>query len=286
MLPDVVRCAVGLRYPRRVPGRKFVGEVDESHPLVGLAVVIPIGPDDDVGVAVPVHVPRRAGREAKKGPRLVALGLPVGILRRARLSQSCGRTVPDEDGALVDLPVVVPAGSDDHIVIAVAVHIPRCTNRVAAEVGPGLVAFRHPVGIGWHPGCPQPCGRTIPDEDGAFVALPVVVPAGPDDDVIEAVAVHIPRRAGSEAKETGLIALGHPVGIGWHPGCPQPCGRTVPDKNGSLICLAVAILLCSNNNIAVPISVHIPGRAHRNAKLSTTLVALRRPVGCRRKTPT
>jgi hypothetical protein len=48
--------------------------VDRGPSLIRPVAVVPIRADDDVGVAVAVHVPRRAGRIAKVGRSPVAFG--------------------------------------------------------------------------------------------------------------------------------------------------------------------------------------------------------------------
>src|SRR4029078_9362293 len=96
------------------------------------------GSNDDVSVAVAIDVSSAADREAEVGEFLIALGCPRGGLEEARR-----RTVVDEDAPFVLLSIVTAGAPDDHIVIAIAVHVSSCP-RGHREVGAGLVALRHP----------------------------------------------------------------------------------------------------------------------------------------------
>src|SRR6185503_21387092 len=72
-------------------------EVQEGAPLVGLAVVVEGSADQEVGVAVAVHVPRRCHGGAEPGPRLIALGGPC-----RGLSETAAGSEVDEGPPLVE----------------------------------------------------------------------------------------------------------------------------------------------------------------------------------------
>ena len=132
--------------------------------------------------------------------------LPFGRPGRGR-TRPRGRAVVDKDFAFVGLAAVavVIGRPDDDIVVAVAVHIARrgCRN---AKVSTGLVALGRP-----RRGRTRPRGRAVVDKDRSFVGMATVIMWRPDDDIVVAVAVHIPRRPHGVAEvRTRLISLGRP----------------------------------------------------------------------------
>ena len=158
-------------------------EVDERPPLVGLAVVVTRRPDDDVGVPVAVHVPRRRHRGAEEGAGLVRSRGPGGGRRRApppsrgrrtpapRRSGRCRRGSAPTTTSEKPSPFTSPADATEQ------------------PNGRGLVDSRGPGGGG-----ASPAAEPMVDERPALIGLAVVVCDGPDDDIGEPVAVHVPRR--------------------------------------------------------------------------------------------
>src|SRR3989304_5861300 len=104
-----------LKGPR--PRARAGGPV--GAPLAHLPVVVVGRAHHDVGVAIPVHVPRRAYRVAEMGIRLVALHRPVPGGRKAR-----GGAVVDVGPPFGLLPVAEVGTADDDVRIAVPVHVP------------------------------------------------------------------------------------------------------------------------------------------------------------------
>ena len=51
-------------------------------------------------------------------------------------------------------------------------------------------------------------------------------------------------------------------------------GRTVPNEGGAIVQVRVGILGGADDDVVIPIAVHIPGGAHRGAKAAIETVAL------------
>ena len=116
--------------------------VDIGPSFINLTIIIVLCPDDHIGVTIAIHISGRAGREAKVGEGLVALGRPIG-----RSAQTRDRAVVDKDPPFANLAVVIVIRPDDHIGVAITVHIPGRTHR-PSEHGIGLVALGRPGGGG------------------------------------------------------------------------------------------------------------------------------------------
>ncbi len=100
--------------------RAGISKIDKGSTLVGLNVVIEPGPNDDVRVAISVHVTSGRDRASEIGIRLVALDGPASCRGKAGR-----RAEVDEGSPLVHFAVVVQMGPDDHVRVAIPVHVPR-----------------------------------------------------------------------------------------------------------------------------------------------------------------
>src|SRR4029453_3941033 len=113
----------GELIPFRRPGR-IISEppcramIDKNPALEAFTVRIKVRADQDVGVAVPVHIARRSDHSREVGAILVAFGRPVG-----GAIEAAGRAEKDERLAHVLDAVVPPVGADDDIGETIAVHI-------------------------------------------------------------------------------------------------------------------------------------------------------------------
>ncbi len=209
------------------PTRRAVVDIDAA--LSALAVVVVGRADDDVVVAVAVDVPRRPHRVAEPGIRLVALGAPGGGVAEAGWG-----AVIDVGPALILLTVAVPLCADDDVVVAVAVDVPRRPHR-PAHSGPSLSPIDDP-GIG-----DGGAGRRAVKDIGAACDCQYIAPVSgrTDDDVAEAVAVHVPRRRHRPAQPcVGLVALDGPAGGGGqgvHGDGVDGIAGVEGEANGSLI---------------------------------------------------
>src|SRR6185503_13343199 len=106
------------------PGRneaRHGPEVKERAALGELAVVESRSSDDDVGVAVAIHVARRRDGDAESGVRLIALDDPG----RGGESEAGRGPQVDERPAFVELAIVESLGTDDDVAEAVAVGVAR-----------------------------------------------------------------------------------------------------------------------------------------------------------------
>ena len=232
--------------------------VYEGPSLIALIVVVIGHADDDLDLAVAVDVAGRAHRVAEIGVSLIVSGGPVGGGGGA-----AGGAVVDIGLRLVRSIVVRLGCADDDVVVAVAVHVPGRPHRVA-EVVVGYVPCNRPSS-----GDRQPGGRASVEVGPAcFVRGSVVILT--DDDVVVAVAVHIPGRPHCPAQASLIAGLDAPVRGG-----RKPSRRAVVDTGP--VCSS-KISVCANDHIVVAVIVDVPGRPHRVAKLGVGLVALGGPV--------
>src|SRR5262249_9325698 len=167
---------------------------DVGRALVDLVVIESWRADDDVRVAVSVHVPGARNGGAELRGRLVGLGRP-----RGRRAEPRGGPQVDERATFVRLTVVVLVGTADDVAVALPVHVPRARDRIA-EPRFGLVALRGPGRRDR-----QARGRTQVDEDAALVGLAVVEECGADDHVAEPVPVDVPRGGDGDAEVRALL---------------------------------------------------------------------------------
>ena len=87
-----------------------------------------MGPHDEIGESVSVHVPGSSGRDAQLRVRLIALDTPISVGRRAHRARACqveagSRSVVDKDFSVVGLGVVEEIGSDDDGRVTVPVQV-------------------------------------------------------------------------------------------------------------------------------------------------------------------
>ncbi len=90
-------------------------------------------------------------------------------------------------------------------------------------------------------------------ESSAFIGLAVVIQSGTNDHITIAITVDIPGACHRKTHVgTCLITF---------PGCYcrsiNATGRTLVNEGNTFACLPVTILVSTNNNIAIPITVNI-----------------------------
>src|SRR5690606_6754385 len=86
------------------------------------AVVIPVGPHDQIGVTIPVHIPGTAHGNPEPVVRIVAVkSVENAAIHAAEHPRTAGGTAV----------VVIEGDSHHHIVITIPVHIPRAAHRTA-----------------------------------------------------------------------------------------------------------------------------------------------------------
>ena len=156
-------------------------QVDAHEALVKLTVVVLRRTDDEVPVAVAVHVARRGEARAKLCSRLVGLHRPG----RGRAEARDG-AVPDLHPPLVGLAVVVQGGRDREVGQGIAVDVAHECHG-GAEGRAGLSARLVP---GRSRG--EALGAAQIQEGRALARVGAGVAGCPHDEVAVAVAVHVP----------------------------------------------------------------------------------------------
>ena len=270
--------AVGAVERAQLERGREAGERAEHHvALTGEVAVAIRRADDEIADAVTVHVPRRADREAARVERIDAVdGEAVGAVESAKI----------EGGAEVGLGAehhvaLTRAGSsagiglgraDDEIADAVAVHVSRRAHRLAAQVA--RVAALNAVAVAPVKGIQfdrRAKARRRPEYHIALAGTGLaawISEEGADDQVIDAVAVHVARTihrvatvvigidtvndetVGSvEATERDRGA--EPVGAAEHD--VALAGTQPPVRRG--MCRA-------NDHVVVAVAVHIARGAH------------------------
>ncbi len=243
---------------RRPPHRTPV-EIDP--PLVA---IITASAGQDVRKTIPVHIPRRAHRDAEGSAGVMPLADPRHVGRQPRCA-----AVVDEYPPLVRVPVVIARRTDDEVGIPIPVHIPSRPRRLA-ESGPRLNARDGPGG-----GDDRPLRCAVVDQHPSLVRPGPVIVGHTDDDVRVAVPIHIPRRPHRIAEPPVLLVpLGDPVRDGG-----QPARRATVDISPPLVRLVAVIVLRPDDEVGIPIPVHIPSRPHRGTEPGLLLIALRHPGG-------
>src|SRR3989304_1166127 len=100
-----------------------------------MTVIVPWSAYNHIGVPVTIYVPGPSYRVAEQSRSLVSLPGPGG-----RGGYPRGRTNVDKCRPLIDLTIVVPRSSNNHIGVAVTVYVSRTGHR-HAMVGRALVAL-------------------------------------------------------------------------------------------------------------------------------------------------
>ncbi len=153
--------------------------VEQGQTFVGLTVVVAVGADQHLGVAVAVDVAGSGERICEARLVLVALGGPRGARAETR-----GGTQVERDPTLVELGVVVHVGADQHISKSVAVDVAG-GGHGAPVVRRSLVVVAGPRGS-----CIETCRRAVEDPGLTSPDSRVVGPCA-DDDIAESIAVDI-----------------------------------------------------------------------------------------------
>ncbi len=213
---------------------------------------------------IPVHVSCRRQAAAEPRPLLAPRLSP----RRRRLEP--GRTPEEQEGrALVGECSVLPSGPHRHVAIAVPVDIPGRGDG-EAELRGDLV----PVG-GPGRGRLQPRRRSEVQERPPFLLLPVM--PCPDDDIREAVAVHVARRRDG-VSEVRLCQ----VGLGGPCRCArQPRRRPEVQVGPAGVRRAAGGVGRADDHVRVPVTVDVPRDRDCGAELAVRLSRLGDPGGRR-----
>ena len=174
-----------------------------------MAIRIARGPDNDVGITIPVHVAGRGHRLPEGCVHQIPFGMPV-----VQIAQAILRAVPDPDHALFTLSVVIQRRADDHVRVAIGVHVPRrCHRGAKARAGlVGLVVRRRDS--------LEAIRGAVIYPAPSFPVLSIAIAWRADDDVGETVAVHISGCGHRPAKVVPVMAT-HLVPIGE---CVQTAG--------------------------------------------------------------
>src|SRR6185436_1501823 len=108
-------------------------------PFIRLTVIIVKGPDDDIVIAIPIHIPGGIHVVAEVCAVLIALCRPSG-----GRTQAGGRAMIQIGSPFIILTVVIGVGADEDIRVTIAIHIASGSGR-GAIIGIGLITFRDPV---------------------------------------------------------------------------------------------------------------------------------------------
>jgi hypothetical protein len=154
---------------------------DERLPFEVLSIGVLIGSNDDVGVAVAIHIAcgPHGLPELRKG--LIAIHRP-----RRGLLQPIRRAVIHERHSLMGLAVVISHGAHNHIRVPIPIHVPRRPYRVPKRAQ--QLSAR-----------PRPIGPVAEAHVGSVehVGAPIIGPVrgSADDEIRISISVHVPRRA-------------------------------------------------------------------------------------------
>ena len=243
--------------------------VEEGTALVDLAVVVVGRADDHVIVPVAVHVARARNDPTEVGLLLIALRGPDGPR-----GESSGRSEIDKRQPFVRLVVIVGWSADDHVAVAIAVHVAGGRHR-KTEVGVILAALRRPTRRGGEARVRAPI-----DECPPLVPLASIEVGCANDHVVGAIAIHIAggRHRGAEIG-IGLIRLRHPYRLG------RETGRgAVVDEGRTFVRVPGVEVRRPDDHIAESVAVQVTGGGHRRSEIAVGLAALRSPRGGGRDT--
>jgi hypothetical protein len=149
---------------------------------VEAVVVVVVRADRDVGPPVAVEVAHARHADAE----LVVHARAVEHEQLAAVGAG-----EDVDAPRVGADAVVPERADDHVRVAVAIHVARPVDRIAQLLA-GLLAVPAPQ---------QRAGAARVDEGGAGLAARGVVAGRADHEVVEAVGVDVTRRGHGRPEE-------------------------------------------------------------------------------------
>jgi len=222
---------------------------------------------DDVAVAVAVDVPRPRDRPAEPPIGHIAIDPPGGALRQK--IDGVAAEIDERPAA-----VVVVGGADDDIAVAITVYVPRRSHRpteqgiVAVALGPPVVASHLADGK-------APAAKDI-DTPLPSRAVFAVVERGTDDDIGEAVAVHVARRRHGIAQTRAAgFAYHHPGGV-----APYSVRAAEVHECPALANSAVVMFVVvrgTDDDIAETVAVHVTCRGHRPAEPGTVVVSFHQP---------
>ena len=228
--------------------------VDIGLPGHAAGIVVVVGADDDIGIAVAVDVAGVGHAVAEVVACSFALVGPVGI---GILGETRGGAVVD-----IGLPghasaIIVAIGADDNIIVTVVVDVAGRCHADAEEVVGGL-ALVIPVGSGGRAG-----GRAVIHIGFPGVAATVVVVVGAHDDIVVAVTVDIARsgHVAAEVVRFGLALVGPGRGRG------EPRGRPVVDIGFPGVVATVVVVDRTDDDVVVAVAVDVAGSGHAVAEV-------------------
>src|SRR5690606_12524962 len=240
----------------------------EEHDGGAGVVVLAENTDGEVVVAVAVEVPHGDG-EAEAVSFLRGAWDVAGLLRpelAAGGGEAGSRAVDHVDGASVPGDAVVLEGdAGGEVVVAVAVEVPggEPAAEFVAELGraggAGRVLRPQLAAVGGKAGT-----RAVEDDGRAGVVLPVHRLVGDaDGEVVEPVAVEVPRGEGDAEVVEGLGGAGPGRGLGPRLGAGggEAGGRAVDHLHGPAVLDSARVLAGdADGEVVEPVAVEVPRR--------------------------
>ena len=258
MVAPVRRC--------REAARAAVVDVRLARAAAG--VVVAVRADDHIHVAVAVHVARAGDTVAERVVRLLALDAPV---RRRR--EAARTAVIDVRLARTTAATVVAVRADDHVRIAITVHVTR-RGDAAAKVVLGALAQVAPVRR-----CGEAARAPVVNIRLARGAGLVVVVTRADDHVRVAVAVHVTRRCDTLAEMVVLrLALDAPVRR-----CREAARAPVVHVCLARVAASTVVVERADDHVRVAVAVHVTRRGDAEAELVAPRLTIVAPVRRRRE---
>ncbi len=223
--------------------------------------------DDHIVITVSIHVTGTGYRPAKIGTCLASFRLPGGRGRQTR-----GRTQVHISRSLGSLAISVTTCADDHIVVAITIHIAGTGYRIT-KIDTCLASFRLPGDRGR-----QTRGRTQVYISRSLIGSAMIIFVRTDNHIVVAITIHI-ASAGYRPAKIGLYLVGLRL--------PGSCGRQTRGRtqvyiSRPFISFAMIIPKRPDNHISITITVYITGTGYRNTKNSIVLITFRLPgrSGC------
>ena len=202
------------------------------------------GPDDDISIAVAIHIPGAGQRVAKLIPGADAFFAP--------LVSFAGNVAPAVEGVGFAVKVGVFGTAEDDVGVAIAVHVARAGHR-RGVVRVTRIETDRPAWVIRQTAGPAPV------QIGQRLAAAYV--RGTNDHVGIAIAVHV-AGAGHRFAKTAIVY--------------GPCLKPVPGSFVQAVGTAVidigraafrsALVLGSHDHIGIAVTVHVPRPGHRRAE--------------------
>ena len=174
-----------------------------------------------------------------------------------------------KDRPFVFLVQRLPGCPDRKIVKAIAVHVPGTGHR-GTEEGILLIPDQGPGRV-----CLQAIARAKEQKGRTLFVDPIVVSWGADEQVIKAIAVHVPGTGhGSTKERPRLSAACLPIRDG-----PQASRTAKEQEGGPLRYNLRPVVRRAHDHVAVAIAVHVAGMAHSVTNFIAGLIAPIEPIG-------